>query len=339
MIQLHLMRDAVRFFFPSIAISVLALGAIFLYGGLSALIIAVLLSILEVTLSFDNAVINARVLVGMSPLWQRRFLTWGIIIAVFGTRIILPVLIVSLTVLSSPILIAKLALFAPDEYGHLLEGARYAINSFGAAFLIMVSLKYFMDESKEKHWLRIIEYRLAKWGRIESIEIGIALTLVAALSFMVPAEAAATVLVSGIVGVVLFLAMQGVMSSFSLSATAAASAGLALFMYLNILDSAFSLDSVVGAFALSNSIPIIAVGLGIGALFVRSLTVFLVRKRALESIIYLEHGAHWAVMGLAVAMLAGLLVEVPEVITGGVGLAFVVAAYYSSLAKRTKSVV
>lgn len=333
------MAGAVRFFLPSIIISALALGAIFLYGGFSAFIIAVLLSILEVTLSFDNAVLNARVLVRMSPIWQKRFLTWGIVIAVFGTRLILPILIVSLVVFASPLFIAKLALFDAEAYGHLLEDARYAINSFGAAFLIMVSLKYFMDESKEKHWLRIIERRLAQWGRIESIEIGIALTFLAGLSFLVPDEMRATVLVSGIIGVVLFLAMQGIMSSFSIAAkTVVATSGLALFIYLNVLDSAFSLDSVVGAFALSNAIPIIAVGLGIGALFVRTLTVFLVRKRTLDTITYLEHGAHWAVMGLALAMLAGLLVEVPEVITGGIGLAFVVAAYYSSVVARNKAV-
>src|SRR3990167_4911483 len=207
------------------------------------------------------------------------------------------------------------------------------INSFGAMFLIMVSLTYFMYESKEKHWLRVIERKLSQWGRIESIEIAIALTLLAIISFLVPAEATATVLISGIIGVVLFLIMQGIISSFSISAVIAAS-GLALFLYLNILDSAFSLDSVVGAFALSASIPIIAVGLVIGAYFVRSMTIYLVQKKTLDSITYLEHGAHWAVFGLACAMLASLLVKVPEIITGGIGLLFVVAAYYSSIVIR-----
>ncbi len=333
------MSSTVRFFLPSLLVSAAALGGLYYYLGFSAFFIAVLLSVLEVTLSFDNAVLNARVLDRMSPVWQKRFLTWGILIAVFGTRLVLPILIVSLILLTSPVVIAKLALFDAATYGHMLEEAKYAINAFGASFLIMVSLKYFMDESKEKHWLKIIERRLASWGRIESIELGIALTFLAGLSFMVPDEARATVLVSGIIGIILFLAMQGVMSSFSIKtkATAVAASGFSLFIYLNILDSAFSLDSVVGAFALSSSIPIIAVGLGIGALFVRTLTVFLVRKRTLETITYLEHGAHWAVMGLALAMLAGLLVEVPEVITGGIGLAFVVAAYYSSAVARKRA--
>lgn len=319
------------FFLPSIGISLIALGAVFLYGGAAALFTAALLTVLEVTLSFDNAVVNAKVLARMSPVWQKRFLTWGILIAVVGTRLVLPILIVAAVAWVSPVAIARLAFLDPAAYGHLLEGARYAINAFGASFLLMVSLKYFMDASKETHWLHLIERHLSKWGKIVSVEIGIALSMLAGLSFLVPPEASATVLIAGIIGIVLFIAMQGITSSFSITTEGAAQAGLALFIYLNILDSAFSLDSVVGAFALSTSIPVIVVGLGIGAYFVRSLTVYLVRKKALDSILYLEHGAHWAIFGLAASMLVSLLIHVPEIVTGGIGLAFVVAAYWSSV--------
>ncbi|MEK9177041.1 MAG: DUF475 domain-containing protein, partial [Patescibacteria group bacterium] len=98
--------------------------------------------------------------------------------------------------------------------------------------------------------------------------------------------------------------------------------------------SAFSLDGVVGAFALTSAIPVIAVGLGIGAYFVRSLTIYMVRERTLETLRYLEHGAHWAIFGLAGSMFANLIVEVPELVTGGIGFVFLVAAYYSSLRFR-----
>jgi hypothetical protein len=290
-----------------------------------------LLSVLEVTLSFDNAVVNARVLARMTPVWQQRFLTWGILIAVFGTRIVFPILIVSATVFVSPLLVIQLAFFEPKEYAHLLEGARYAIDAFGASFLLMVALKYFMDASKERHWLRAIERTLARWGRIESVEITIALTALLVVAFAVPHEAMATVLMSGIIGIILFLFSQGVASLFSVSTTQTASTGLALFVYLEILDSAFSLDSVIGAFALSSSILVIATGLGVGAFFVRSLTIYFVRQRTLDDLVFLEHGAHWAIMGLAISMLASLLFEIPEVITGGIGLVFLLSAYYSSL--------
>ncbi len=323
-----------KFFLLPVSISVLILIGLWIGLGFAAFVTAVLLVILEVTLSFDNAVVNARVLTGMSEKWRRRFLTWGMLIAVFGTRLVLPILIVSVSVALSPLAVAKLAAFSPDEYAHLLEGARYGIYAFGGAFLLMVSLKYFLDDAKEVHWIHIIESALSRWGRIAAVEIGIALIAIVSISFFVPAAAQATVLVAGITGIVLFIIMQGLAHAFSVEAGDVTRSGLALFIYLNILDSAFSLDSVVGAFALTTAIPIIVAGLGIGAWFVRSLTIYLVQRKTLDTLTYLEHGAHWAILGLAGSMFADLLFHVPEVITGTIGLAFVLAAYWSSLRAR-----
>lgn len=324
-----------HFLFPVLG-SLLLLAGVFFLSGPWALLTAILLTILEVTLSFDNAVVNAKVLQHMTPQWQRRFLTWGMLIAVFGTRLVLPIIIVSVSVWTSPWVVAQLAAFDPNAYAHLLEGSKHAIYSFGAAFLLMVSLKYFFDESKEVHWIRVIERKLSVWGRIEAVEIGLALIALVGLSFLV-GEEQATVLSAGVIGIILFIMMQGLASSFSQGIAKAGAGGLALFMYLNVLDSAFSLDSVVGAFALTTAIPVIVVGLGIGAWFVRSLTIYFVEKKTLDTLVYLEHGAHWAIFGLAASMFAGLLFEVPEIITGGIGLAFVAAAYYSSMRLRKHS--
>lgn len=328
-----------KYFYGPIIVSVLSLGALFFYGGWAAFFVAVLLTILEVTLSFDNAVVNARVLTGMNDRWRGHFLTWGMLIAVFGTRLILPILIVSASVWMSPWAVAQMAALYPEDYAHLLEGARYAINAFGGAFLLMVSLKYFFDETKEVHWLRVVEHHLSRWGKIEALEIGLALFALFGFSFLLPEEARSTVLAAGIMGIALFIFMQGIASTFSVEVKEAEARGFALFIYLNILDSAFSLDSVVGAFALTTAIPIIVVGLGIGAYFVRALTIYLVERKTLETLTYLEHGAHWAIFGLAASMFAGLLWHVPEVITGTIGLAFVAAAYYSSLKLRAPQTV
>lgn len=327
-----------KYFALPTTVSVLLLAAIGFWLGPAAFFVAVLLVVLEVTLSFDNAVVNARVLKHMDAKWQNRFFTWGILIAVFGTRLVLPILIVSAGVLMSPWAVAQLAIANPGEYGRLLEGAKYAIYAFGGAFLFMVALKYFFNSAKTTHWLRIVERHLSKWGRIEAIEIGIALMTILILSFFVAPAVQSTVLTSGLVGIILFILMQGITSSFSIEAESAAVAGtgLALFMYLEVLDAAFSLDSVVAAFALTTSLPIIVVGLGVGAWFVRSITIYLVRRRTLDTILFLEHGAHWAILGLALCMFAGLVVHVPEVITGTIGLAFILAAYWSSLRHRKK---
>lgn len=326
-----------RIFLGPVIVSCVALGATFVWGGLTGFLFAILLSILEVTLSFDNAVVNAKVLTRMSEKWQRRFLTWGILVAVFGTRLVLPVLIVAASVWMGPLAVARLAVSAPEEYAHLLEGARYVISAFGGAFLLMVSLQYFFDEAKDVHWIRIIEKRLSRWGRIEAIEIAMALAVLAGLSFFVPSEVQAQTLVAGLVGVVLFIAMQGLAGSMNIEAKGVAASGLTLFLYLNVLDSAFSLDGVIGAFAITSDILIIFVGLGIGAYFVRAMTIYLVRKKTLETLKYLEHGAHWAILGLALSMLAGLIVHIPEAITGLIGLAFVVAAYLSSIMERRRA--
>ncbi|HWH16592.1 MAG TPA: DUF475 domain-containing protein [Candidatus Paceibacterota bacterium] len=323
-----------RFFAVPVSVSLLILVAIWYFLGFGAFLTALLLMILEITLSFDNAVVNARVLKDMSEKWRNYFLTWGILIAVFGTRLVLPILIVSASVLLSPWAVTQLALFDPEAYAHLLEGARYSIYAFGAAFLLMVALKYFLNDAKDVHWIRVVERHLAKWGRIEAIEIGLALTIITIISFFVPAAAQATVLVSGLIGVILFIVTQGITSAFSVEAETVAKSGLALFLYLEVLDAAFSLDSVIGAFALTSSLPIIIAGLGIGAWFVRSITIYLVRRKTLDSLAFLEHGAHWAIFGLALSMFADLLFHVPEVVTGTVGLAFILAAYWSSLRYR-----
>ncbi len=319
-----------EFIFPGIITTVLLIG-IFLYGGIAAVYIAILLIILEVTLSFDNAVVNARILVHMDEKWQQRFLTWGIFVAVFGTRFLLPILIVSASLLIDPWTITKLALFDPVEYGHLIHTARYAIGGFGATFLLMVSLKFFFDSAKEHHWFDSLESVLSKWGKIESLEIGVSLLALLGISLLVPTSASATLLFAGILGIAVFILMQGVANYFSSQYENVAGKGLALFMYLEVIDMAFSLDSVVGAFALTSSLPIILVGLAIGAYYVRTLTIHFVKHKTLDRLVFLEHGAHYAIFALAVSMFVSMIMHVPEVITGTIGVVFVAFAYWSSL--------
>lgn len=324
------------FWFPT-TLSILLLIGVWATLGFHAFVIALLLVILEVTLSFDNAVVNAKILARMTEKWQQRFLTWGILVAVFGTRFVLPIFIVAAAVAMSPWAVTQLAFFHPEEYGHLLEGAHYAIAAFGGSFLLMVALKYFFDDAKDVHWIRVIERHIARWGRIEAVEIGLSLVILLIISALVP-HASGTILAAGIIGIVLFIAMQGIANSFSVEAKAAAGAGsVALFLYLNVLDAAFSLDGVVGAFAITSELLIIIIGLGIGAYFVRTLTVYLVQRKTLETLTYLEHGAHWAILGLAGAMLISLFREVPEVITGLVGIVFVAASYWSSIREGRKA--
>ncbi len=323
-----------RLFVAPVLISLLALAGVYVWGGTAALLLAGLLSVLEITLSFDNAVVNAKVLAQMSERWQKRFLTWGILIAVFGTRLVFPAIIVGLAAWITPWDAAVLALDNPEAYASLLDQASHAISAFGGVFLLMVSLRYFFDVGKQVHWIAWIEKHLVRWGRIEAIELAIALATLLSLSYL--SDSQAQVLAAGSIGLLTFVVMQGITSTLHIKGgeVAAGAGGAALFLYLNILDSAFSLDGVVGAFALTTAIPIIFVGLGIGAYFVRSITLHLVRKKTLETLTYLEHGAHWAILGLGLSMLMGIVIHVPEAVTGLIGLFFVTLAYVSSIRGR-----
>ena len=297
--------------------------------GSAALGTAALLIVLEVTLSFDNAVINAGVLKHMTAQWQWRFLTWGMLIAVFGSRALLPIVIVSLSTWISPLTIAWISLHDPVRYGELLGNARYVISTFGGMFLIMVAFKYFFNENKKLHWIHIIERRLSSWGNIEAIEMLLSIVILLPIAALIPAHEF-EILFSGLIGIILFVLIHEIIGSFSVDAIGGVASGIGLFIYLNMLDAAFSLDSVIGAFALTTNIIVIAIGLGIGAYFVRRLTIFLVHHGTLDELLYIEHGAHWAILGLATTMLASLFIEVPEPVTGFVGFAFLSLAYISS---------
>jgi hypothetical protein len=107
-------------------------------------------------------------------------------------------------------------------------------------------------------------------------------------------------------------------------------AAFSTFLYLEILDASFSFDGVIGAFAITQNVILIALGLGVGAVWVRSLTVYMVRKGTLDKYRYLEHGAHYTVGVLAAVLLLSIFWHVPEVVAGLAGVTFVGSAFWSS---------
>lgn len=310
-----------------------------LEGGLSALFIASVLAVLEVSISFDNAVVNATVLRNMTPLWQRRFLTWGILIAVFGMRLVFPLLIVAIVSGLNPWQAILLAAARPEEYAQIMVSVHHEVSAFGGTFLMLVALKFFFNHEKEAHWIRMIERPLAKMGRLEAIEVGIVLGILYVLSrFVDPAETL-PILYSGIAGILTFLAVEGVGTFLQVPKEGmenAHKASVGMFLYLEVLDASFSFDGVIGAFAITDNLFIIAIGLGIGAMFVRSLTIMMVDKGTLAAFKYMENGAFWAVGALAVMMFAGTLVHIPEVLTGLVGAILIGLSIWSSLKENRK---
>jgi hypothetical protein len=370
-----------RTFGWSLGVTVVSLVIAFVYGSWEALALCAILGVLEVSLSFDNAVVNAKILDRMSEFWQKIFLTIGILIAVFGMRLVFPLLIVGLTADLGPFDAIDLALEKgdpeePGTYGYLLNEAHPLIAAFGGMFLLMLFLDWLFEE-RDITWLSWLERPLARIGKLDALAVIVAaLALVLAAEFLADADDRASVLLSGILGLITYLAVNGLGSLFEASgiedgdddaddapslpgggtdtgtgtvatptrtggptalAKATGKAGFFLFLYLEVLDASFSFDGVIGAFAITSDPIIIALGLGfIGAMFVRSITVYLVRKGTLAEYVYLEHGAHWAIGALAAILLLSLEWHIPELVTGLIGVVFIGAAFIGSLLRRRR---
>ncbi|GAB5347715.1 hypothetical protein TMRO357_00636 [Alteriqipengyuania sp. 357] len=286
--------------------------------------IVLVLSILEISLSFDNAVVNATVLREMDEKWQRRFLTWGILIAVFGMRIIFPLAIVAIAANLDPLSAIDLSLNDPERYEAIVSSAHVGIAGFGGAFLTMVGLNFFFDGDKDVDWIRGLELALRRFSEIRAAEIGILLLLLYGISTMLSDADAMVFLTAGILGLITYIAVDAIGTVLDKverrkMAEGAVRSGLGGFLYLEVLDASFSFDGVIGAFALSNNMLIIAVGLSIGALFVRSMTVHLVRAGTLTKYRFLEHGAFWAIIALGLIMLLSARFHISESVTGLIG--------------------
>jgi uncharacterized protein len=304
-------------------------------GTLGVLWIVAVLGVLEVSLSFDNAVVNATVLRDMDEKWRQRFLTIGILIAVFGMRIVFPLAIVAIAASLGPIDALKLAASDPVRYQEIIEGAHIGIAGFGGAFLGMVGLTFFLDREKEEHWISFLERPLAALSDISGLAVAVVLALLYGISLFLTLEEAHEFIVAGILGLLAWIAVHALSVVLEREPDeltgAVAKSGFASFMYLEVLDASFSFDGVIGAFALSNNLFIIALGLGIGAMFVRSMTIMLVDHGTLTQYRFLEHGAFYAIIALALIMLLSAEFHIPETITGLIGAALIGIAFWASV--------
>ena len=341
-----------KYFTGSIIVTIIGLCAAFLWGehvhngtGLTCIFIAFVLAILEISLSFDNAVVNAMKLEGMSAKWRHRFITWGILIAVFGMRFLFPLLVVSIFARLNILSVLDMALHDVNSYAHYLELTHAPIVAFGGSFLLMLFKDYFTSNEKEVHWLVPIEKIFLKLKNIRGICSITTLLVLGIILNILQIDIRLNVLTSGIAGIVTYLAIDGLAEWLEkrqeerakLCSDAVKCSGLVGFLYLELIDASFSLDGVLGAFALSQDIIIITIGLFIGAMFVRSLTIMLVEKKTLDQFLYLEHGAHWAIGTLAILMFVSTFHEIPEVVTGCLGLIFILTSLGSSIAHNRRA--
>jgi len=339
MIKTMNFKGLLRIYWFAIAATAIIWGLVGWKIGLPALLTVIVLTLLETTFSADNAVVNSKVLGVLSPAWQRIFMTLGIFIAVFLVRFALPIGIVMMSGGLGFHQTLDLALNHPKEYEHHLSASEPAINAFGGTFLLMIALSYFIDYEKKTHWLGFLERYLGKLGRFDNVTTFLMLLASILVYFSVDARHHATILIASICAMALHIGLELVaaaMGDHGQNGMAikqkVGMAAFAAFLYLEVLDASFSLDGVIGAFALTNSVVLIMAGLGAGAVWVRAMTIHLVRTNALEKYIFLDHGAHWAIAFLGGVMLLKLYhIELPEWFVGSLGLVFITAAIVWSL--------
>ncbi|MFN7988165.1 MAG: DUF475 domain-containing protein [Thermoanaerobaculia bacterium] len=343
------MRDLLRYFGGSLAFTAAALACAFLVGqrtgsGLAAMLTAALLGLLETSLSFDNAVVNAKVLGGMDRFWRRMFVTVGILVAVFGMRVLFPLVIVWAVSEHGMSQVVAMTWQDPRQFQRILVEQHVRVAGFGGAFLWMVFTRFFFDVEKDEDWLRWLERPMRRLGKVDSVNVVITVAISWVFSRHIPEGKGPEFLSAATLGVVTYLLVGGLTSFIEEDAHEQEerrpgpggprwpSAGFASFLYLEVLDASFSFDGVIGAFALTNSLVVIALGLGIGAMFVRSLTIRLVEAGTLATFRYLEHGAFWAVGALSLIMyLKAAGIETPELVSGTVGAALIGMGLVSSI--------
>ncbi|GAB7126431.1 DUF475 domain-containing protein [Silvimonas sp. JCM 19000] len=342
-----------KYFRGALWVTVIGLTLAGVIGGTAGLWAAFNLALLETSLSFDNAVVNASILRHWDPLWRKRFLIWGMLIAVFGMRVLFPLVIVAVIAHAPPLPgpfslwdwyqsgqwpardVLSMAIVAPKRYADTLQSAHIEVMAFGGTFLLQVFWHFFLNQNKESHWLRPLERAMQKLGRLEMAGAVMTLLGLLVLADTLPDAEGFRLLIAGVWGLIAYIVVNG-LSALMGQEGGAVQMGWAGFLYLEVLDASFSFDGVLGAFALTRNIFLIAIGLGIGAMFVRSFTLMLVEKGTLSELRYLEHGAFWAIGALATIMLLAPVVEVPDAATGGIAAVLIVlAALHSWQANRS----
>lgn len=311
------------------------MAAGYFIGGMQAVITVLFLTVLETSLSFDNAVVNAGVLNSWDAAWRKRFLVWGMLVAVFGMRLIFPLVIVGVAGHIGPLHAIDLALNHPAEYSRILTSVHPQIAAFGGTFLMMVFFSFFIAKHKTEHWLQTIEKPLTRLGKMEAIEAALALAALVFTANMLDNQTRPAFVEAGIWGIITYISIKGLGALISGDQSDVAQhvvkQGIGGFVYLELLDASFSFDGVIGAFAMTNNLFVITLGLGAGAMFVRSFTLLLVDSGTLTRYRYLEHGAFWAIGSLAVLMLIGVSLHISEMVTGLLGAALIAASLGSSI--------
>jgi len=280
----------------------------------SAILIVLGLALFESITSIDNAIINAEVLQGMQDRARRWFLTWGILIAVFGVRGLLPWLIVWVMTPGLGPLEAFTASLTGDPVAlKAIQESSPVLLMGGGVFFIFLFFHWIFLEPK-KYGLSV-ERIFARQGAWFYAVVSVALTAIVWFAL----DESPMLAFGAVVGSSAFFITHGFKryaeeQEARLLSGEAHMSDIGKILYLEVIDLTFSIDGVVGAFAFTLAVPLILLGNGIGAIVVRQLTVYGVER--IKKYVYLKNGAMYSVFVLGCVMLAhGFGHHVPEWLT------------------------
>jgi hypothetical protein len=258
------------------------------------------LSLFETVSSIDNAIINAEVLSTMKEKSRRWFMIYGILIAVFLIRGLLPWLIIWIVNPSVGPIGAFTATFSGDEsVKEAIELSAPILLAGGGTFLIFLFFHWLFIEPKE-FGLPTTEKFFLKNGVwfYGAVSVILAIIVYHSLKFN-PMMA-----FGAVVGSTGFFIVHGFKQNAEAQEKSLMSKNLSdmsKILYLEIIDATFSIDGVLGAFAFTLSVPLILLGNGLGAVIVRQLTLGNIDR--IKKYIYLKNGAMYSILILGLVML------------------------------------
>lgn len=264
------------------------------------LILTVLgLSLFEVITSIDNAIINAEVLSKMSEKARKWFLLWGFLFAVFVVRGVLPFLIVWLANPAiGPIGVITAAFSSDPSIVEAIEKSSPILLLGGGVFLIFLFFNWLFLEPKS-FGLRGEKFFHAQGAWFFAI-VSVILTAIVWFALKIDPLLA----FAAVVGSTAFFIIHGFRQFAQEQEQKIMGSGMSeisMIAYLEVLDSTFSIDGVIGAFAFTFSVPLILLGNGLGAFVLRKLTISNIER--IKSYKYLKNGAMYSILFLGVIMI------------------------------------
>jgi hypothetical protein len=286
------------------------------------------LVVFEVINSVDNAVVNATVLKTMSVLWRKRFLLIGIITSVFLVRFILPLIIVWISVPNISLPEMFLAFSGQSNIAaQAIEIQKPVILVFGGIFLLLLYFHWLFLEKKDTLFIeRFLKEKYGAWF--------FAVAALVLVVVMYLARANSNMMLAAAIGSATFFLVYGLKETAEKNEERLLGGGgslsdLSKFVYLEVLDATFSFDGVVGAFAFTINLLLILIGLGIGALVVRELTI-----KGIDTISkykYLKNGALTSIGFLGIFMLVESFgLELPSYLPTIITFTVIGVAFYAS---------